>query len=306
MSFFEQDFISKNQTVFYDTHRHIGLDVKREDQIHPYVSGNKFRKIKYNIKQAILSKHNTILTYGGAYSNHIAATATVANLCGLKCIGIIRGEEIQNKIDDNPTLSYSQKQGMHLHFISREDYAKKDFLNEIQKLENHFGKFYRLPEGGSNSLAVKGCEEILTAEDKTYDIIACCVGTGGTLAGLINSSSKHQKIYGFSALKNHQHKDIKQWTNKNNWQIFEDKTFGGYAKTNEELVNFMNRFYRKTSIQLDPIYTGKLLYNLYDLIEKNHFKNQTKILAIHTGGLQGIKGFNQRQRVKNKTCLEYE
>jgi 1-aminocyclopropane-1-carboxylate deaminase len=306
MSFFDEDFFSEIQTVFYDKQRDIQLDIKREDKIHPYISGNKFRKLKYNIKQAINTKHDTILTYGGAFSNHISATATAAKLCGLKSIGVIRGEELYNKINDNPTLSYAQKQGMKLHFISRKDYAEKDSTAEIKKLEKQFGDFYRIPEGGTNALAVKGCEEILKETDQQYDFIACCVGTGGTLAGIINSSFKHQKIYGFSALKNHAHEDIKTWTNKTNWQIFEDKTFGGYAKTNEDLVKFINQFYRQTAIKLDPIYTGKLFYNVFDLIQNNHFPKHSKILAIHTGGLQGVEGFNNRQKTKNKACIKFE
>ena len=194
---------------------------------------------------------------------------------------------------------------MLLHFISRKDYALKDTTSEIKKLKSKFGDFYRIPEGGTNALAVKGCEEILTETDQQYDFIATCVGTGGTLAGIINTSFNHQKIYGFSALKNHTHEDIKTWTDKTNWQIFQDKTFGGYAKTNTELVKFINQFYRQTAIKLDPIYTGKLFYNLFDLIENNHFPMHYKILAIHTGGLQGIEGFNNRQQAKNKAGLEF-
>ena len=220
MSFFDQEFFSKIEPVFYEKSRDIQLDIKREDKIHPYISGNKFRKLKYNIKKAINTNQNTILTYGGAFSNHISATAAASKLCGLKSIGIIRGEEIQFKIKDNPTLSYAKEQGMLLHFISRKDYALKDSTAEIKKLEKQFGDFYRIPEGGTNDLAVKGCEEILTETDKPYDFIASCVGTGGTLAGIINTSFNHQKIYGFSALKNHTHEDIKTWTNKTNWQIF--------------------------------------------------------------------------------------
>ena len=306
MSFFDQDFISKTQNVLYDSQRDICLDIKREDEIHPVVSGNKFRKLKYNLKHVQDTNQSTVLTYGGAYSNHIVATATASKICGLKSIGVIRGEELFKKTNKNPTLKYAQQQGMQLYFISRNDYAKKDTTVEIQKLKKQFGEFYRIPEGGTNSLAVKGCEEILTEDDSKYNFIACCVGTGGTLAGIINSSAVNQKIYGFSALKNHQHEEIKQWTDQTNWQIFQEKTFGGYAKTNENLVAFINDFYDQTSIKLDPIYTGKLFYNLFDLIKNNHFPNRSKILAIHTGGIQGVEGFNSIQQTKNKTCINFK
>lgn len=309
MSFFDASYDSAIQNVYCDKTRHISVDIKREDQIHPLVSGNKFRKLKYNIKQAFSEKNHTILTYGGAFSNHIAATATAANICGLKSIGVIRGEELKHKLEENPnhnpTLSCAQQQDMQLHFISRKDYKKKDNMFEIKKLQQRFGSFYRIPEGGTNALAVKGCEEILSASDKKYDVIACCVGTGGTLAGIINSTCKHQHVYGFSALKNHNHAEIKQWVKRDNWTIFQDNNFGGYAKTNPQLIEFINSFYRCTSIKLDPIYTGKMLYQLFKMIEQNHFKNNTKILVIHTGGLQGIKGFNQQQSLKNKPCIEF-
>ncbi len=309
MSFFDASYQSKIQNVYCDKTRDISVDIRREDQIHNVVSGNKFRKLKYNVKQALLEKKHTVLTYGGAFSNHIAATASAAKICDLKSIGIIRGEELKHKLEENPnhnpTLSYAQQQGMQLHFISRKDYKIKENTDEIKKLQQRFGSFYRIPEGGANALAVKGCEEILSPSDKKYDIVACCVGTGGTLAGIINSSFKHQKVYGFSALKNHHHEDIKQWTTRNNWQIFQENHFGGYAKTNKELIEFINSFYRCTSIKLDPIYTGKMFYRLFKMIEQNYFPENTKILAIHTGGLQGIKGFNQQQRLKKKPCIEF-
>ncbi len=310
MSFFEKTFQSEIQNVYADAKRNIYVDVKREDKIHPVVSGNKFRKLKYNVEQAKTENKQTILTYGGAFSNHIAATAAAAKIKGLRSIGIIRGEELEKKMLDNPeynpTLAFAVQQGMQLHYVSRSAYAHKDTAEEINKLKHQFGCFYRIPEGGTNTLAIKGCEEILTETDKKYNVIACCVGTGGTLAGIINSAQKHQKVYGFSALKNHKHDNIKQWTTNENGLIFQDEYFGGYAKTNSELIDFINSFYRCTSIKLDPIYTGKLFFKIFQLINDNHFKNNTKILVIHTGGLQGILGFNKRQKAKNKSCINFE
>ncbi|NBC58050.1 MAG: pyridoxal-phosphate dependent enzyme [Bacteroidetes bacterium] len=309
MSFFDAIHRSDIQNVYRDKSQCISIDIKREDQIHPVVSGNKFRKLKYNIQQALSENHQVVLTYGGAYSNHIAATAAAAKMCGLQSIGIIRGQEIEDKLKvnprHNPTLAFAKKQGMRLNFISRASYKKKQTTDEIKKLQQRFGSFYRIPEGGTNALAVRGCQEILSDNDKKYDIIACCVGTGGTLAGIINSTHKHQKVYGFSALKGHNHDEIKQWTKKDNWQIIQDNNFGGYAKSSPRLINFINSFYRCTSITLDPIYTGKMFYQLFKMIEEHQFKDNTKILAIHTGGLQAIKGFNQKQSDKNKPCLEF-
>ncbi len=305
---FENTFRSRIDRIYFNSKTHISVDLKREDEIHAHVSGNKFRKLKYNVLEAISKKRQTILTYGGAFSNHICATASAANLYGLKCIGIIRGEELKKYADSNAlnsTLTFAQKQGMQLVFVDRERYRLKDEISEIDTLREKYGDFYRVPEGGTNILAVKGCEEILTQEDKIYDIIACCVGTGGTIAGLINASSAHQNIYGFSALKGHNHDQISTYTKKDNWKIFEDNVFNGYAKTNPQLIEFMNDFYWQTLIKLDPIYTGKMLYRLYDLIEQNHFENGTKILAIHTGGLQGIEGFNQMQIKKGKPILQF-
>lgn len=309
MSFFDTSYQSKIQNIYWDKARNISVDIKREDQIHPIVSGNKFRKLKYNIKDALTKKQDVLLTYGGAYSNHIAATATAAKLCGLQSVGVIRGEEIQDKLiqnpEHNPTLAYAKQQGMLLHFVSRQSYKDKDKGIEIAKLQEKFGNFYRIPEGGTNALAVKGCEEILTTADKHYDVVTCCVGTGGTLAGIIKSTSKTQHVFGFSALKNHSHDEIKQWVTQKNWQIIQEDIFGGYAKTNADLINFINSFYRCTKIKLDPIYTGKMLYRLLDMINQNHFSNHTKILAIHTGGIQGAEGFNLKQSSKSQPRLEF-
>jgi len=309
MSFFDKVYQSKIQNVYHNKNTGVTLDVKREDQIHPWVSGNKFRKLKYNIQQAKIENKETILTYGGAFSNHIVATASAAKLTGLKSVGVIRGDEIEKKMlknpEHNPTLAYAEQQGMKLHYVSRKAYTLKDTDAEISKLKHLFGSFYRIPEGGSNNLAVKGCEEILVHTDKKYDAIACCVGTGGTLAGLINSSSPHQQIYGFSALNNHKHDEIKTWTNQDNWQIIPENTFGGYAKTNDDLIVFINSFYRCTKIKLDPIYTGKMFCRLFDLIAQDDFSQQTKILAIHTGGLQGLSGFNQRQKRRGKAHINF-
>lgn len=271
----------------------VSLAVKRDDLLHPIVSGNKFRKLKYNLLEARQKGYNTLLTFGGAYSNHILATAGAAFENGFKSIGIIRGEELQTTWQDNPTLRKAAELGMQFHFVSRDEYRSKTSESSLKKLKSQFGDFYLLPEGGTNDLAIKGCQEILTDVDKKYDFICCSVGTGGTLAGLINASKRHQQVLGFSALKgDFLVQEVGRFATKTNWKIIDEYNFGGYAKIDGELVDFINSFNAAFNIPLDPIYTGKLFYGLFDLIKKGYFRSQTKILAIHTGGLQGISGMN--------------
>lgn len=279
--------------------------LKREDQIHPTVSGNKFRKLKYNLIEAKNNQKNNLLTFGGAFSNHIAATAAAGREYGIQTIGVIRGEELEDKIDVNPTLAFAKAQGMQLHFISRETYKLKDTEAVINDLKKSFGDFYLLPEGGTNALAVKGCEEILTPQDDIFDYICAPVGTGGTLAGIINSSRPHQKVIGFSALKgDFLENEVKKLTSKTNWEITDAFCFGGYAKVNKELVDFINLFKSKTNIALDPIYTGKMLYGIFELVKSGFFPKNSRILAIHTGGLQGIHGMNMQLKKKNLPLIE--
>ena len=283
----------------------ITLFVKREDTIHPLISGNKYRKLKYNIKEAKKENLATLLTFGGAYSNHIAATAFAGKKEGFRTIGIIRGEELAAKWESNPTLKLAKEHGMEFHFISRDEYRNKNELDFSNELKEKFGSFFTIPEGGTNNLAVKGCEEILTGDDAKFDVICSCVGTGGTLAGLSNSVNTNQTVLGFPALKGDFLKnDIRKFANSENWKLISDYHFGGYAKVNAELISFINNFKKETKIQLDPIYTGKLFYGLLDLISKNYFKKGTRILAIHTGGLQGISGMNMVLKKKDLPLLE--
>lgn len=271
----------------------ITLCVKREDLIHPFVSGNKFRKLKYNLLQATSENKTTLLTFGGAFSNHISAVAAAGQALGFKTIGIVRGEELVSKIDGNPTLKWAQQCGMQLEFVSRESYRDKDNPLFLENLKKQFGDFYLLPEGGTNALAVKGCEEILTNEDATFDYICTAVGTGGTISGLINSASQKQMILGFPALKGEfLAAEIQQFTTAKNWQLISGYTFGGYARVDRTLIAFINKFRKENNIPLDPVYTGKMLYGVIDLIEKGYFPSGSKIMAIHTGGLQGIAGMN--------------
>ncbi|MBK5210366.1 MAG: 1-aminocyclopropane-1-carboxylate deaminase/D-cysteine desulfhydrase [Flavobacteriaceae bacterium] len=285
--------------------RDVTLFIKREDELHPFISGNKFRKLKYNLEESAKQNKSTLLTFGGAYSNHIAATAAAGFNFDFKTIGVIRGHELGNNfaetIQNNPTLKFASAHNMQFEFVSRADYRIKTSPEFIASLKEKFGDFYLIPEGGTNNFAVKGCEEILTEEDAKYDFICCAIGTGGTISGIINSLKSHQKAIGFPALKGDflQHEINKYILKQNNWSLNINYHFGGYAKVSEELITFINKFKRETKIPLDPIYTGKMVFGIVDLIKNGFFEKGSKILAIHTGGLQGIEGMNLLLKKKN-------
>lgn len=297
-----------NQKINLISEKEIVLYIKREDLLHPIISGNKFRKLKYNLEEAKQKNKKTLLTFGGAFSNHILAVAGAGAEFGFNTIGVIRGEELENNINDNPTLSQAKDFGMQFHFISRDLYREKETQSFILQLQEKFGDFYLLPEGGTNFLAIKGCEEILTVEDKTFFThVVCSTGTGGTFSGLVNSSTENQQLIGFSSLKGAFLSDvIRNFVTKSNWIINDDYHFGGYGKVNCELIQFINAFYKQTKIPLDPIYTGKMVYGVMDLIEKDFFPPNAKILMIHSGGLQGVKGMNLALQKKNKEIICYD
>ncbi|WP_179349657.1 1-aminocyclopropane-1-carboxylate deaminase/D-cysteine desulfhydrase [Winogradskyella pacifica] len=283
----------------------IKIAIKREDLIHPFISGNKYRKLKFNIEDAKVNNVKTLLTFGGAFSNHIAAVAYAGKEYGFNTIGVIRGEELREKKDLNPTLTFAKSCGMQFEFVSREVYRTKTDSAFINSLRNEFGDFYLIPEGGTNELAVKGCEDILEENDSKFDYICCAVGTGGTISGLINSSEKHQKILGFPALKgDFLQEDIRKFANQDNWKLITDYHFGGYGKIKPELISFVNTFKNDYNIPLDPIYTGKMLFGIFDLIALGYFPADSKILVIHTGGLQGIAGVNDMLKRKNRPLIE--
>lgn len=308
---FNKLYISENQSINLPVleEKNVELFIKREDVIHPFVSGNKFRKLKYNIQEAQNQNKKVLLTFGGAYSNHIVATAVAGNLSGFKTIGVIRGDELAKDVEKtlatNSTLREAHKNGMTFEFVSRTNYrdkSKEDFINQLKE---KFGDFYLIPEGGTNEFAIKGCEEILTKDDANFDYICCAVGTGGTISGLINASKKHQKIIGFPALKGDFLVDeINQFVLKENWNLQTNYHFGGYAKYNKALIQFINNFKKETDILLDPIYTGKMIFGILDLVDKNQFVENTRILAIHTGGIQGIEGFNQKLKRKGQQIIQ--
>jgi 1-aminocyclopropane-1-carboxylate deaminase len=288
-----------NQAIPINLPKGISLVIKREDLIHPFVSGNKFRKLKYNLLQAKAENQSTLLTFGGAYSNHIAAVAYAGKENGFQTIGIIRGDELGDKIESNPTLKFAQECGMQFEFVSRETYRLKTEATFLEQLQQQYGSFYLIPEGGTNAFAIKGCEEILTPDDASFDYVACAIGTGGTISGIINSVLPHQKVLGFPALKgNFLQDEIRNFVRQDNWELITDYHFGGYGKVTNDLIDWINQFYDQTQIPLDPVYTGKMVFGIVDLIAKNYFPENAKILLIHTGGLQGIQGMNLK--LKNK------
>lgn len=284
---------SVNQTLNVSFPNHITLTIKREDLIHPVISGNKWRKLKYNLLAARQAGQDTLLTFGGAYSNHIAAVAAAGREFGFNSIGIIRGEELASQVAQNPTLAAAQANRMQLQFVSRADYRMKHDSTFINALSQRYGSFYLLPEGGTNQLAIQGCAEILTDYDKQhFEHICCAAGTGGTIAGIIQSAAARQQVIGFSALKGDFLADeVKAWLSPQalaaNWRINSDYHFGGYGKTRPELFAFIQSFSHQTGMMLDPVYTGKMLFGIFDLIQRGYFAANSRILAIHTGGVQG-------------------
>jgi len=282
------------------TKQNVQLFVKRDDQLHPHISGNKWRKLKYNLQAAKAGNFTRLLTFGGAYSNHIAAVAAVGKAFDFQTIGVIRGEKI---LPLNPTLAFAESCGMNLHFVGRTEY-RYDKRAIAQKVQNEKGTCYLLPEGGTNCLALKGCAEIVSEAKEQLGFLPdyCCVacGTGGTIAGII-AAAEGTNVLGFSVLKgDFLQKEVAALLQNcysktfSNWHINVTYHFGGYAKFQPDLITFINNFYQLHHLPLDPIYTGKLCYGLFDLIQKDFFPPGSRLLAVHTGGLQGIAGFNQR------------
>lgn len=266
----------------------IKLYIKRDDLIHPEVSGNKWRKLKYNFEEAKINLAKTIITAGGAWSNHLAATAVAGRINGFNTVGIVRGEEPLNWSD---TLKFCKAQGMQLIFISRHDFNK--LPDYISQYNSRFDQPFFIPMGGENKHGMRGCEEIVSEIEIETDLISLPVGTGTTLQGIAKSAGKRQ-VLGFSAVKSIvQHSNVfVEWLgHQSNVKLLFDYNFGGFAKSNQVLEKFIIDFYLQNKIILDPVYTGKMIFGLYDMMNKNHFKKGTVIVAIHTGGLQGIKGY---------------
>lgn len=274
----------------------IKLYVKRDDLIHAEIMGNKWRKLKYNLKSMADQNLKSLVTMGGAFSNHIVATAVAAKENNLASVGIIRGDELNET--SNSTLQTAHDCGMKFEFVDRSTFrAWRENPNQLKaKYPNH----YFLPEGGTNELAIKGCEEILPEIEAIFDVAVTPIGTGGTFAGLLKSAKNHQKILGISSLKGafiHQETQnlLKKYRiDKTNYQVIDRYHFGGYGKTKPELIDFINWFKENFSVALDPIYTGKAFFAVWDMIKSDKFEKNLKIVILHTGGLQGIEGFNRK------------
>ncbi len=274
------------------------LWIKRDDLIHSEVSGNKWRKLKYNLQEARSKKQDTLLTFGGAYSNHIYATAAAASLFGFKSVGIIRGNEPKVKSD---TLQFAASKGMNLIYVDSATYREKENPRTLANLHEEFGEFYYVPEGGTNLRALQGVEEIIPQLNIQYDVLCTACGTGGTLAGLVAGLGGNKTVIGFSALKGDDtltqkvHSLTLDYCKQqfSNFQISFDYHFGGYGRVNDELISFIKDFKNQHDIQLEPVYTGKMLYGIFDMVRNNSFKRGTTIIALHTGGLQGLCGYKE-------------
>lgn len=264
----------------------------RLDQIHPIVSGNKWFKLKYNLAHALAGNASTILTFGGAYSNHLIATAAAAEAFGLESIGMVRGAHRKENL--TPTLKRCEDHGMQLQFISREEYNQTKDMAWLHNLQQQHRGSFIIPEGGNNGLGIQGAAEIasLIPADATHVILS--VGSGATFTGIRNALDEHIQILGFAPMKNGRYLEKELQPSKQNWKLIDDYHFGGFGKWKDDLIVFMNEFYHLSNIPLDVVYTGKMLYGLKQLISSGYFPANAKIVCIHTGGLQGNASVQER------------
>lgn len=290
-------------TVEIALENNIRLFIKREDLIHPEISGNKYWKLFYNIRHYLDQNpvNPLIITFGGAFSNHIAAVSALGRDLGIKTLGMIRGQELEYKWQENPTLQFAHENGMDFHFVTREEYRNKESL--IQILEKGFPGALIIPEGGTNKAAVEGVRHMLDNGTKSFDYLCTAVGTGGTVAGIAKYAEQHQKVIGFKVVDDESlDTRILNLSETNNFELIEAHE-GGYGKITDETIRFINEFSESYGIQLDPIYTGKMMKGIFELIAQDFFSENTAILAFHTGGLQGITGANRLLRKQNRPLI---
>ncbi|MDZ8221894.1 1-aminocyclopropane-1-carboxylate deaminase/D-cysteine desulfhydrase [Nostoc sp. ChiVER01] len=299
------------QQINSEIARHAGVDlyVLRLDLMHPWVNGNKWFKLKYNLLEAKEKNFTTLLTFGGAYSNHIYATAAAGSLFGFRTIGVIRGEE---RLPLNPTLSFAVQQGIQLVYLNREMYRQRNTPELEEYLQQRFGEVFIIPEGGSNLNGVRGCTEIIT-DMIAFDHICVACGTATTLAGIVLSLHKGQRAIAFPVLKNGAFlaQEIENlltnyltsglpapYNSPASWELVCDYHFGGYAKVNDELLLFSQQFTQEHGVSIDYVYTAKMFYGVMDLLKQGFFCKGDRLLLVHTGGLQGNVGMEERlQRV---------
>ena len=292
-------------------HAGVALYVLRLDLMHRWVNGNKWFKLKYNLLEAKQKNFTRLLTFGGAYSNHIYATAAAGNLFGFRTIGVIRGEE---RLPLNPTLSFAVQQGMQLVYLSREMYRQRNTAALQGYLQQRFGEVFIIPEGGSNLNGVRGCTEIIGDAMPTagyayaFDHICVACGTATTLAGIALSLDQGQKAIAFPVLKNgaflaqeieslltnYLASGLPAAHSPASWELVCDYHFGGYAKVNDELLLFSQQFSEEHGVPLDYVYTAKMFYGVMDLLQQGFFGKGDRLLLVHTGGLQGNVGMEER------------
>jgi len=284
-------------------HKKIKLFMKREDLVHPQISGNKYWKLFFNINKYVEKKVEKpyIITFGGAFSNHISAVSAVGNSAKIPTLGIIRGEELKEKWRDNPTLLFAKRNGMNLRFVTREEYRYKEKLTEF--LQQEFPEALIIPEGGSNQDAVSGVKMMLNDETKDFDYLCTAVGTGGTVAGISEFCEENQTVIGFKAVNDESLEDkISELTLNRNFHLI-DSGFGGYGKIKDENIRFINDFKENYGVPLEPIYTGKMMQKVFELIDEDYFPEDSRILCFHTGGLQGIEGANLLLEKQNRNLI---
>lgn len=291
------------QEIHLDFETDVRLFIKREDEIDAEISGNKYWKLFFNINQYLVKnpENPLLITFGGAYSNHIAAVAAFGKRTKIKTLGIIRGEELAQKWQDNPTLKRASENRMNFRFVTRKAYQDKENLTSF--LREEFPNALIIPEGGTNENAVQGIQYMLTPETQEFDYLCTAVGTGGTLAGISKFCENNQRVIGCEVVADESlNAEIQRLSGKENFDLI-DAHEGGYGKINDENIRFINRFYQQNKIPLDPIYTGKMMMKLFELIQNEFFPKNSKILAFHTGGLQGIAGANQILAKQNRTLI---
>jgi 1-aminocyclopropane-1-carboxylate deaminase len=282
----------------------VRLFLKREDLIHPAISGNKYWKLFYNINSYWDKnlENPYVITFGGAFSNHIAATAALGKEFNLKTLGIIRGEEIQNKWQNNSTLKLASENEMDFRFVTREEYRNKEILS--QNLQQEFPEALIIPEGGTNELGVEGVQFMLNFDTKSFDYLCAAVGTGGTIAGIAKFAEHNLQVLGFKVVDDDSlYNTVIELSKTDGFKLIEAH-YGGYGRVSDQNIRFINDFKDKFGIQLDPIYTGKMMRKMFELIDENYFPEGSKILAFHTGGLQGIFGANEMLKKQNRDLIK--
>jgi 1-aminocyclopropane-1-carboxylate deaminase len=268
--------------------RGLRLYLKRDDLIHPEIPGNKWRKLKYNLEAARKQGATTLLTFGGAYSNHIRATAAAGHYFGFRTIGVIRGEQHDPL---NESLSYAVNRGMELTYLDRASYRIKNSGEILEQLERRFGEFYTIPEGGSNVLALRGCRELVEEIEIPFDVVCCPCGTGGTLAGISSGLTGGQRAIGFSALKGggFLEDDVAVLQNaafgeiSKNWTIETEYHMGGFARRTADLDEFISSFEDRHGLRLDWVYVAKMMFGVFSLVERGAFAPGVTLVALVTG-----------------------